>query len=177
VALCTLKFVRLTRSRLALLCLYSLESGFPFIQSTFPIPLLYTCRFIGQYHLYNTSHHIKIHYVAIYKSPRVYAIIHTRISHCRYSRFMTCVAVHTLASSSRPALLLGHVYTPSLSHFSCICFVFLQTTHSLLVIFCRLGCGEKCAVLVPQCLYTIINKVLEHQFRCVKAMDSSLAVR
>jgi hypothetical protein len=66
-------------------CLHSLESGFPSIQGTFPIPLLCAYLFIGQYHLYNTAHHIETFYAAMYKLPRANAIIHTRIcsfSHC-----------------------------------------------------------------------------------------------
>lgn len=169
-ALCTLKLVRLTRSRLASLCLYSLASGFPLIQSTSPIPLLCTYRFIGRYHLYNTAHHIKIYYVAMYKSPRVYAIIRTRntfvlLSTCDFGHVW--LSILWLSRHGQHYCLATSALL-SLSHFSCICFFFLQITHSLLVTFCQLGCGEKCAVLVPQCLYTIItNKVLEHQFRCV----------
>ena len=46
-----------------------------------------------------------------------------------------------------------------------------------LVFFCQLGCGEKYAVLVPQCFYTINNKVLEHRFYRLKAKNCSLVVR
>jgi len=66
--------------------------------------------------------------------------------------------------------------SPLLPIFSCICF-FFQITPSLPVFFCQLGGGEKCAVLVPQCLNTISNKVLEHRFNRLKAMVCSLTLR
>ncbi len=76
---CTLSVAKI---RIAFACIRS-NLGFPSIQGTFPISLLCTYLFIGQYHLYNIAHHIKTYYVAMYKSPRAYAIIHSRI--CPFS--------------------------------------------------------------------------------------------
>lgn len=95
--------------------------------------------FIGQYHLYNTAHHIKTFYVTMCKSPRAYAIIHHASVPFRTvvsSGLQTCVAVHILASSLRPASLLGYPHSFP-SHFSCICF-FFTITLLLLVFFVSL---------------------------------------
>ncbi|KAH9037784.1 hypothetical protein EDB85DRAFT_556739 [Lactarius pseudohatsudake] len=90
--LCALKPVCFPWPRFASLLLAF--AGFPSIQGTFPISHLCTYLFIGQYHLYNIAHHIKTYYVAMYKSPRAYAIIHTRICpfshHCRLATSDMC---------------------------------------------------------------------------------------
>ncbi|KAH9994810.1 hypothetical protein BJV77DRAFT_280226 [Russula vinacea] len=51
---------------------------------------------IGEYHLYNTVHYIKNHYVAMYKLL-LHPYTHLSLNTVVCSRLLACVVVHTLA--------------------------------------------------------------------------------